>query len=92
MTTSPESIKNETTAPISTVASKQTIDSASSATESNEIDDSSVANRCVLCLTEEKRIACSPCGHLCACVPCGHSLRLCPICRREIEAFVRVYI
>ncbi|CAF0990665.1 unnamed protein product [Didymodactylos carnosus] len=46
---------------------------------------------CLLCLTDEKRLACIPCGHLSTCVPCGHSLRTCPICRREIHAFVRVY-
>jgi hypothetical protein len=43
-------------------------------------------------LTEEKRLACIPCGHLATCVPCAKSLRLCPICRREIEAFVRIYV
>ncbi|CAF1563485.1 unnamed protein product [Didymodactylos carnosus] len=53
---------------------------------------SPVGNPCVLCLESEKRLACIPCGHLSTCVPCGHSLRTCPICRREIEAFVRVYI
>ncbi|CAF1182772.1 unnamed protein product, partial [Didymodactylos carnosus] len=50
------------------------------------------SNLCVLCLTDEKRLACIPCGHLATCVPCGHSLRTCPLCRRDIEAFVRVYI
>jgi len=55
-------------------------------------DDASPANPCVLCLMEEKRLACIPCGHLATCVPCGHSLRSCPICRREIDAFVRIYI
>jgi hypothetical protein len=50
------------------------------------------ANPCVLCLMEEKRLACIPCGHLATCVPCGHSLRSCPICRREIDAFMRIYI
>ncbi|CAF0856265.1 unnamed protein product, partial [Didymodactylos carnosus] len=49
-------------------------------------------NVCVLCLTDEKRLACIPCGHLATCVPCGHSLRNCPLCRREIKAFIRVYI
>ncbi|CAF1011820.1 unnamed protein product [Didymodactylos carnosus] len=51
-----------------------------------------VSNPCVLCLTDERRLACIPCGHLATCVPCGHSLRTCPICRKQIEAFVRVYI
>lgn len=57
-----------------------------------EPSESNSANQCVLCWNEEKRLACIPCGHLATCVPCGHSLRSCPICRREIEAFVRVYI
>jgi hypothetical protein len=47
---------------------------------------------CVLCLSEERRLACLPCGHLAICVPCGHSLRSCPMCRREISAFVRIFI
>jgi hypothetical protein len=55
-------------------------------------NNSSSSNLCVLCLTEEKRLACMPCGHLATCVPCGHSLRTCPMCRRGIEAFVRIYI
>lgn len=61
---------------------------------SNDQDPSSTgpSNPCVLCLMEEKRLACIPCGHLATCVPCGHSLRSCPICRKEIEAFVRIYI
>lgn len=54
-------------------------------------DDSS-SNLCVLCLEEEKRLACIPCGHLATCVPCGHSLRSCPICRTGIDAFVRIYM
>jgi hypothetical protein len=58
----------------------------------NQSNDSTPSNPCVLCLTEEKRLACIPCGHLATCVPCGHALRSCPICRREIEAFVRIYI
>ena len=55
-------------------------------------NDISPTNPCVLCLTEEKRLACIPCGHLATCVSCGHSLRSCPICRREIDAFVRIYL
>lgn len=54
--------------------------------------DSTVANPCIICFQDEKRLACLPCGHFSACVPCSHSLRTCPVCRRGIEAFVRVYI
>ncbi len=71
---------------------KNTEPSSSKASARKPNDDASPANPCVLCLTEEKRLACIPCGHLATCVPCGHSLRSCPICHREIEAFVRIYV
>ncbi|CAF1039286.1 unnamed protein product [Rotaria sordida] len=47
---------------------------------------------CVVCLIEKKRLACVPCGHFITCVPCGYSLKSCPLCRKEIEAFARVNI
>ncbi|UJR11306.1 hypothetical protein I4U23_015487 [Adineta vaga] len=61
-------------------------------TKTNPENSSSSSNLCSLCLTEEKRLACIPCGHFATCVPCGHSLRMCPICRKEIDAFVRIYL
>lgn len=45
---------------------------------------------CLICLTEEKQLACMPCGHLCACVSCGYSLKSCPVCREKIQAFMRI--
>ncbi|CAF1593288.1 unnamed protein product [Rotaria sp. Silwood1] len=45
---------------------------------------------CLICLTEEKQLACMPCGHLCACVPCGYALKSCPICRQKIQSFMRI--
>ena len=47
---------------------------------------------CCICEKEEKRLACLPCGHLVACTTCGQTLRICPICHRHIDAFVRVYL
>jgi hypothetical protein len=102
MTTLPQSATNESTASIESTSraittgsqeeTKVTKPITSSASEQNQTNDSSPVNPCVLCLMEEKRLACIPCGHLATCVPCGHSLRSCPICRREIEAFVRIYV
>lgn len=48
-------------------------------------------NPCILCFKEEKRLACVPCGHLAICQNCTNDIRVCPICRRSIEVFVRVY-
>ncbi len=95
MSTSSESIPSQMDTPASTAPDQQTKNLKPSTMDTNSqgsTDDSSPSNPCVLCLTEEKRLACIPCGHLATCVPCGHSLRLCPICRREINAFVRIYI
>jgi baculoviral IAP repeat-containing protein 7/8 len=46
---------------------------------------------CLICITEERQLACMPCGHLCACVTCSYALRSCPICRQKIQSFVRIY-
>ncbi len=45
---------------------------------------------CLICLSEEKQLACMPCGHLCACVPCGYALRSCPVCREKIQSFIKI--
>lgn len=66
--------------------------SANTNTQSIQSMTEESANPCVLCMTEERALACIPCGHLATCVPCGHSLKLCPMCRQKIDAFVRVYI
>ncbi|CAF1230151.1 unnamed protein product [Rotaria magnacalcarata] len=101
MTTSSESSTNES------VSSEPSVESISkSAASSTKIEtktteqtaiiedrnQSTPSNPCVLCLTEEKRLACIPCGHMAACVACGHSLRSCPICQQKIEAFIRIYV
>jgi hypothetical protein len=95
MATSSESNTTEINVQSSVVAAGETIKHPKSSLEENtaqnHTDDASPSNPCVLCLSEEKRLACIPCGHLATCVPCGHSLRSCPICRRQIDAFVRIY-
>ncbi|CAF3892703.1 unnamed protein product [Rotaria sordida] len=95
MSTSSESITCETTTEKSLISMNKKMD-----TELNSADisaqkrgnDSSPLNPCALCLTEEKCLGCIPCGHVATCVPCGHSLQLCPICRSDIKAFVRLYL
>ncbi|CAF3802521.1 unnamed protein product [Adineta steineri] len=86
--TTTQSMKNSTDADMTTSSLSSTNDSISSQSSVN----STSSNPCVVCFTEEIRLACIPCGHLATCVPCGYSLRSCPMCQREIKAFVRVYI
>ncbi|CAF1452987.1 unnamed protein product [Adineta ricciae] len=59
--------------------------SENSIQESNEL-----RGECLVCLTEEKQVACIPCGHMCACVPCGYALKSCPVCREKINCFLRI--
>jgi len=102
MTTSP-SLTNESTSSQSSVESTskaatgnqgeaKTVKQITSTADQDQSTSTAPSNPCAVCFTEEKRLACIPCGHLATCVPCGHSLRSCPICRKEIEAFVRIYI
>jgi len=85
MSSSTESIS---TSPISTTDNKKN----SVIGQSSKNTGSSDATLCLLCMEDERRLACIPCGHLVACVPCAHSVRSCPVCRHEIQAFVRVYL
>lgn len=90
---STSSSSSSTTTSESNAEKKSNIKSDSvSNLDQNGKNSSPPSNPCALCLTEEKCLACVPCGHVATCVPCGHSLRLCPICRSEIKAFVRVYL
>uniref|UniRef100_A0A0N4Z6G4 RING-type domain-containing protein n=1 Tax=Parastrongyloides trichosuri TaxID=131310 RepID=A0A0N4Z6G4_PARTI len=50
---------------------------------------------CVVCITERKSILCYPCGHFCFCEECAEKHRehsiTCPVCRKYIEDYVKVY-
>ncbi|CAF5154952.1 unnamed protein product, partial [Rotaria sp. Silwood1] len=38
--------------------------------DQSQSNDSQSSNLCVLCITEEKKLACIPCGHMSTCVAC----------------------
>ena len=49
---------------------------------------------CVICLSDERSVACVPCGHKCLCEGCGtHAVAKykCPMCREPIMMFMRVF-
>ncbi|CAF3690536.1 unnamed protein product [Adineta steineri] len=72
MTTSTESIASESSVPQPTIVTEEKKDvntEKRNLPAKNPTNDSS-SNVCVLCLEEEKRLACIPCGHLATCVPC----------------------
>lgn len=59
-------------------------------TQNSPLSTKQTLGECLICLTEERQVACLPCGHLCACVPCGYALSSCPMCREEIHSFLRI--
>ena len=53
-------------------------------------------SQCCVCLTEDAEMTVAvACGHLCACVQCARSIggggSPCPICRRPVERFIKVF-
>ncbi|CAL1261264.1 unnamed protein product [Larinioides sclopetarius] len=47
---------------------------------------------CKICMDKEVGIVFLPCGHLLACTDCAPALKLCPMCRKTIQAIVRAYL
>lgn len=47
---------------------------------------------CKICFSDEVEVVFLPCGHLVACVKCALALRKCPLCRRVVNATIRVYL
>ena len=57
---------------------------------------------CVVCLDERKDQLCRPCGHVCLCHKCAQQMRAekgkgktslkCPMCDKEVEDIMRIYL
>ncbi|EAS05116.3 RING zinc finger protein, putative (macronuclear) [Tetrahymena thermophila SB210] len=51
---------------------------------------------CIICMTDLIDTVIMPCKHMCICVECAKTFqqkksnRLCPVCRKEIESFLRI--
>ena len=53
------------------------------------------ALQCVVCMKNERAVACVPCGHKCLCEDCGKDEvirdKKCPMCRTETKMFMKVF-
>lgn len=47
---------------------------------------------CKVCMDNEVGVVFLPCGHLLTCTFCAPALKLCPMCRKAIQATVRAYL
>lgn len=50
------------------------------------------ARLCKICYSREVRIVFMPCGHLLACAECAKNMKICGVCRKDVERTVQVYI
>mmetsp|Transcript_8910 Transcript_8910/g.11803 ORF Transcript_8910/g.11803 Transcript_8910/m.11803 type:complete len:492 (+) Transcript_8910:106-1581(+) len=58
-----------------------------------KLDTRSEQNLCVICQEEEKCVLILPCRHLCLCRQCSNApqLKMCPLCRKEIQQTLHVF-
>ena len=47
---------------------------------------------CKICLDKEREVLFSACGHFVSCNNCALSLQNCPVCRKEIDHFFKIYL
>lgn len=72
-------------------------DMMSALEDTNDDAATSVATalQCVVCMANERAVACVPCGHKCLCEECSNDTVLrskkCPMCRADVHMFLRVY-
>lgn len=72
--------------------SNTTAQTDSTTSENDSTKNLALNNPCIACFKEERRLACIPCGHFTVCLACSSKIRTCPTCRRQIDAFVRIFI
>eukprot|EP00731_Ephydatia_muelleri_P023950 Em0016g221a len=57
----------------------------------SELERVKLQRLCVVCLDGQKEVVLNPCRHLCACSVCAPELDNCPICRRPVQRWERIY-
>lgn len=87
-TSSEESNSNNTESAVTSQASSE---EQSVQTQGNKPCDKD-ARLCKICYSREVRIVFMPCGHLLACAECAKNMKICGVCRQNVEETVQVYI
>ena len=55
----------------------------------NELNE---MNNCKICFSNKMDVLCRPCGHLCICSSCSKRCLKCPICRKDVRKYVKVFM
>ena len=48
--------------------------------------------KCKICFNNKIDVLCSPCNHVCICSNCSSRIKECPMCRKQIKKFDKIYI
>ncbi|XP_065274842.1 E3 ubiquitin-protein ligase LRSAM1 isoform X3 [Emys orbicularis] len=48
-------------------------------------------SECVVCMEQEAQMIFLNCGHVCCCQTCCETLRICPLCRKDIVQRIRIF-
>ena len=48
--------------------------------------------KCKICFSNKIDVLCSPCNHVCICSNCSSRIKECPMCRKQIKKFDKIYI
>lgn len=54
-------------------------------------DDMDDRKNCKICMDAAVEVTFVPCGHLVVCQACSQGLKMCPICRKDVDESVRTY-
>lgn len=56
------------------------------------VEEKDVENACVICMESKRKCVIYPCKHFCLCIACSNNeLKLCPVCRIEINNIERLF-
>lgn len=83
----PRAIVRAHTAHVRRVVTLQSVD-----TNETTLPKPLVLDKCVICYSRDREMACDPCFHFCVCRTCSQRLRSCPLCRVNANAFRKIYV
>eukprot|EP00930_Biecheleria_cincta_P021933 TRINITY_DN1610_c0_g1_i2.p1 TRINITY_DN1610_c0_g1~~TRINITY_DN1610_c0_g1_i2.p1 ORF type:complete len:672 (+),score=78.85 TRINITY_DN1610_c0_g1_i2:55-2016(+) len=83
--------QQEQTSSISTASGSSSSNSRGHNTAATDEPITSEAGACIICMDASATHLAVPCGHQCVCVVCARRVATCPICRKYVVQFVKVF-